>query len=87
MAGGLSIGRTTIEVASLLWLNMWRRMVMSDVPFTAALSNKHREAARTGYRLALTHSGKLIKPGEYYSVLTDHDCVPFAHCVLVATPL
>jgi len=62
-------------------------MMMSDMPFAAALSNKHGEAARTGYRLAITHSGKLVKPGKYYSVLTDHDCVPFADRVLVATPL
>src|ERR1700675_2663166 len=62
-------GRPPIEAASLLWLNVWRRMVMSDMPFTAALSNKHGEAARSGYRFALTHSGKLVKPGEYYSVL------------------
>ena len=74
-------------MASLLWLNVWRRMVMSDMPFTAALSHKHGEAARAGYKLTLTHSGKLVKTGEYYSVLTDHDCVPFADCVLVASPL
>ena len=62
-------------------------MVMSDMPFIAALSNKHGEATRAGYRFALTHSGKLVKSGEHYGVLTDHDCVPFADCVLVATPL
>ena len=52
------------SVASLLWLNVWRGMVMSDKPFRAVLNDKHGEARWPRQRLALFHPGKLVKAGD-----------------------
>src|SRR5659263_144538 len=72
---------------SLLFLNVGRRMVMSNTPFTAALDDQHSEARWTRHRHAILHAGKLVKSGDHYSVVTEHDGVPLLDGVLVEATL
>ena len=56
---------------------------MGDEPFAAILDEEHREARRCWYRLTVFHAGKVVKASNYYGVVTEHHCVPFANGVLV----
>src|SRR5713226_1107240 len=69
---------------SLLRLNMWRRMVMSYMPFSVAFYDQHSEARWCGHRLALLHPGKLVKASNHDSVVTQHDGPSFTDRVLIA---
>jgi hypothetical protein len=60
---------------------------MSDQPFTVVVEEKHGEARRSRHRLTLFRPGKLIKAGNDYGVITEHECAPFADCILIAAPL
>src|SRR5438094_978394 len=62
-------------------------MVMGNTPFTSAFSDEHGETRRPGYRLALLHPGKLIEPGDKYSIVIDQSGVPFLDRVLVTATL
>ena len=77
----------TPGAASILWLNVWGRMVMSDTPFTTALCDQHGEARRPRHRLAVLHPGKFVKAGDQNSVVTKHNGVPFLDDILVAAVL
>ena len=58
---------------------------MSDTPFTADLGNKHGKTRWPRHRLAVLHPGKFVKAGDYHSVVTEYDGVPFLESVLVST--
>src|SRR5262245_51074540 len=73
--------------SSLLWLNMRRGVVMSDLPFAATFNDKHREARWCGYGFALPHPGKLVKAGNHDSVVAQHDGAPLPDRVLIAAAL
>jgi hypothetical protein len=60
---------------------------MSDQPFTVVVEEKHGEARRSRHRLTLFRPGKLIKAGNDYGVITEHECAPFADCILLPLPL
>ena len=47
--------------------------MMRYAPFISALGDKHGEARRTRYRLALHHPGKRVKASDDDSVLVDYD--------------
>jgi len=58
--------------------------MMRYAPPTSTLGDKHGEARWTRYRLALHHSGKRVKTGDFNSVIVDYDCAPFVNRVFVA---
>src|SRR5512146_3292848 len=84
--GSLKPSRTSLG-ALLLCLNVRRRMVMRDMPFTAALGNEHGETRRPRYRLAFLHTGKLVKARDHNGVVAYHNGVTLLDSVLVATTL
>ena len=58
--------------------------MMRYAPFTSALGDKHGEARWARYRLALYHTSKRVKAGDYDSVIIDFYCAPFVNRILVA---
>src|SRR5215467_3759150 len=46
---------------SLLRLNVWRRMVMSDCPFVAAFCQQHSKPRWCGHWFAVRHPGEQIE--------------------------
>jgi hypothetical protein len=71
-----------------LWLSgAWRRMMMSDQPFTVVVEEKHGEARRSRHRLTLFRPGKLIKAANDYGVIPEHECAPSPIVILFPLPL
>jgi hypothetical protein len=62
-------------------------MMMRYAPFVVAFGSKHREPGRTGYRLAIDHSGKCVEPGDEDSFVIDLDGVAFVDRIFVAPSL
>jgi hypothetical protein len=59
-------------------------MVMRYAPFTSALGDKHGEARWSRYCLAVYHSSKRVKAGNFDGAIVDYDCTPFINRILVA---
>lgn len=57
---------------------------MGNAPFTVTFRQEHREARRSGHRLPVLHSCKVIKPGNQDRVVAKHDGSPFADNVCVS---
>ena len=71
MVSALGLG----GVLSILMLNVGRRMVMSDTPFSTALIDQRGETRWRQHRLALLHPGEQVKAGDEDGIVVDHDYI------------
>ena len=60
-----------------------RRVLMSNQPIIAALHQNHREAVGRRSGLAVTNSGKFVKPGNVGDVVIKNDDLTHIHFDLV----
>src|SRR6266481_5501509 len=74
---------TSLADIFLLQWNVRRGVVMRNAPFAIALSDEHSEARRSGDRLTILHSRKLIKSGDEDSIVAKHNRSSFTDSICV----
>ena len=58
---------------------------MGNKPFAVIFDEKDSKTRRSCYRLTVFHAGKIVKASNYYGIVIEHHCVPFANGVFIPT--